>query len=128
MTSIKIPVLATFICILAFAAAAAISAASVSTGGNVASLDLKPGRCLLEIDGRKYISGPCRIEMDKDGSFRIYENRQKGYFAYVTIVPGGAEGYWNETRQSTHAHSSLGSLARDGACWTNDHAKVCAWR
>lgn len=88
----------------------------------------KPGRCLLVVKGKTYISGSCKIEMDTDGSFRIYEKRTPGYFAYVNMSDDGAEGFWNGSRSSTHAHDPLGTLTRKGACWSNATAKVCAWQ
>ena len=91
----------------------------------------KPGRCLLEVDGVKYISGRCNITFIEKGtgSFEIEEIRKGGfYFAQVLIDSDGARGYWNGERAATHAHNSLGVLERDGACWTNDRARICAWR
>lgn len=91
------------------------------------------GKCLLVIDGKTYISGRCEIEMYNDGtgSFQITEIRKRGaYFAQVLIDSsnGTALGYWNGERDATHAHSDIGSLSRDGACWKNDRARVCAWK
>ena len=88
----------------------------------------KRGRCLLEVNGKKYISGACKIEMDSDGSFRIYDFKKRGYFAYVTMSENEALGYWNGIGKGSHAHDDLGELLRDGACWKNDKARVCAWR
>lgn len=91
----------------------------------------KPGKCMLVIDGKTYISGKCDIDMYNDGtgSFQITELRKKGaYFAQVLIDQGTALGYWNGTRNATHAHSSLGEMTRDGACWQNDRARICAWK
>ena len=88
----------------------------------------KPGRCLLEVDGKKYISGSCRVDLAKGGSFHVYDLKKHGYFAYVNVNGNSAEGYWNEDPMATHAQSPLGTLTRNGACWQNDRAKVCAWR
>lgn len=88
----------------------------------------KRGRCLLEVNGKKYISGACKIEMDEDGSFRVYDLKKRGYFAYVTITDNGATGSWNGVQRGSHAHDDLGELMRDGGCWKNENAKVCAWR
>jgi len=90
----------------------------------------KPGRCLLEVDGTKYINGRCTVELQKGGSFQIYDLKKRGYFAYVTLTDavGVANGYWNGTDRGSHAHDPLGELTRDGACWVNDRARVCAWR
>lgn len=88
----------------------------------------KRGKCLLEVSGKKYITGACKIEMDKDGSFRIYDLKKRGYFAYVNIFENETLGYWNGIEKGSHAHDGLGELTRDGACWKNEKAKVCAWR
>lgn len=91
----------------------------------------KPGKCLLVVDGKTYISGRCEIELYKDGtgSFQITEIRKGGrYFAQVLIDNNGASGYWNEERGANHAHTPLGELTRDGACWKNGRARVCAWK
>lgn len=91
----------------------------------------KPGKCRLVIDGKTYISGKCRIEMASDGtgSFQIFESGKRiGYFAQVQIDGEGALGYWNEEKGANHAHTPLGTLTRDGACWKNDRARICAWK
>lgn len=88
-----------------------------------------PGKCLLVVDGRTYLNGPCPVSIDKDGSFSVGTGPRASYFAYVNVDgSGSAKGYWNEERAATHAHSDLGDLRRNGACWTNERAIVCAWR
>ena len=118
----------TFALIAAFAAVGVGTSARVVNESNLVDSAVKPGRCLLVVDGTKYINGRCDIEMDKGGSFQIYEKGKRGYFAYVNLTDDGAEGWWNEERTANHAHSSLGTLSRNGACWENERAKVCAWR
>ena len=89
------------------------------------------GRCVLQVDGKKYLNGPCEITMnDKQGSFAIGvgKTHRSKYFAYVNMEDDGAHGYWNETPDASHAHSDLGILKRDGACWVNDKARVCAYK
>ena len=91
----------------------------------------KSGRCVLEVKGRKFLNGPCEIMIsDPQGSFTIgvSETRPSKYFAYVSIEDGVAQGYWNETPDSTHAHTSLGILKRDGACWKSKTARICAYK
>ncbi|HQZ82522.1 MAG TPA: hypothetical protein PLR83_04830 [Pyrinomonadaceae bacterium] len=105
-----------------------LSAVGLYAGSTVYA---KPGRCLLVIDGKKYISGKCDIDMYSDGtgSFQITELRKKGaYFAQVLVSPGTALGYWNGARDATHAHDPLGEMTRNGACWQNDRARICAWK
>jgi hypothetical protein len=87
------------------------------------------GKCLLEVNGRAYIKGPCNVEMRQGGDFTIGTGRTPiTYFAYVYVNGETAEGFWNEERGANHAHTSLGTFTRDGACWSNQTAKVCAWR
>ena len=99
------------------------------SGGGASAFE---GKCLLEVGGTRYLDGPCNIEMSADGSFSIGagETARSKFFAYVNIGPGASEamGYWNGEEASDHAHADLGALARDGACWVNSTARVCAWR
>lgn len=83
-------------------------------------------RCRLEVRGKRYIDGPCTGNLERDGSFQI---NTPNYFAIVQVEEAErAIGYWNEEAYATHAHSDLGLLTRDGACWTNAQASVCAWK
>ena len=88
-------------------------------------------KCLLEVDGRKYISGLCDVSIiDSAGSFVVTERSRAPYFAYVIIDPDDktpADGSWNRVRGADHAHAPLGSRVlrfREG-CWSNESAKVC---
>jgi hypothetical protein len=89
----------------------------------------KTGRCLLEVNRKAYLDGPCEVKIEKGGTFTIgvSDKHPSKYFAYVLMDDDGAHGYWNEEPGATHAHSELGILKRDGACWVNDTARVCAW-
>lgn len=80
--------------------------------------------CLLEVDGKAYIDGPCEFSSWEGGDFQILAG---DYFAYVYPSDAPAYGYWNGTPGATHAHDPLGELRRDGACWVNETAKVCAY-
>lgn len=102
-----------------------LAVAMVASGAASAA----PGKCLLVVDGRTYLNGPCPISVDADGSFSIGTGPKPSFFAYVNVDPNGVGvGSWNEERGATHAHSSLGDLKRNGACWANAKAIVCAWR
>ena len=89
-------------------------------------------KCLLEIDGETYISGPCPVVLDDEGSFTLGADGKtdpEGYFAMVLVSGKNiADAYWNEAPASTHAQGSLGEVIRHGACWSNARAKICAWR
>ncbi len=89
------------------------------------------GRCVLQVNQTTYLKGRCEIKVnDNQGSFSIGvgETHRSRYFAYVNMEEDGAHGYWNETPDSNHAHTNLGILKRDGACWTNETARVCAYK
>ncbi len=92
----------------------------------------KTGKCVLEVKHRKYLNGPCEVRIDEGGSFSIgaadTRARASRYFAYVTISDGEAQGTWNGEDAETHAQEDLGVLKRDGACWVNDNARVCAYQ
>ena len=88
-----------------------------------------PGKCLLVVDGKTYLHGPCPVEVERNGSFSIGTGPRASYFAYVNVDDGSrAKGYWNETRGASHAHSDLGDLNRNGPCWSNARAIICGWR
>ena len=92
--------------------------------------DAKTAGCTLRVDGRTYLEGPCNVDIGSGGSFSIGagENTRSRYFAYVNIdkATGIAQGYWNGVEAESHAHDDLGQLTREGACWVNNRARVCA--
>lgn len=87
--------------------------------------------CLLQVEGKTYISGTCDASIiDDEGSFILTEKARAPYFAYVIIDPDDkttADGSWNKVRSATHADAPLGNRVlrlKDG-CWSNESAKVC---
>jgi hypothetical protein len=85
------------------------------------------GFCLIEVRGRSYLNRRCNYERDSDGSTRVGIDDDSPFFAYVNVDSGDiAQGSWNEDRGSTHAHSPLGTMHRNGDCWVNQIARVCA--
>ncbi|MDW9957977.1 hypothetical protein GOB20_09075 [Sinorhizobium meliloti] len=89
----------------------------------------KPARsCLLQVNGKKVIDGPCFWEPYGSGTtdFLISAN---GYFAILMMEDvDTAIGYWNETANSGHAHAELGKLSRNGDCWANENVRMCPRR
>ncbi|MCJ2099466.1 hypothetical protein [Methylobacterium sp. E-046] len=85
------------------------------------------GECLILVRGRAYLDGPCRITLYPGGGFMAGDGE---YFATVDIdaASGGAQAYWNGVQAERHAHDPLGDVVRQGGCWVNASAKVCAWR
>jgi len=92
-------------------------------------VEAKPAKCLLSIEGEIYIDGVCDFEplSGTGGDFRITGPKAR-YFAYLYVESQGiGDGHWNGAIGESRAHTPLGTLKRDGACWTNDTAKLCAW-
>jgi hypothetical protein len=86
--------------------------------------------CLFEVHDKRLIDGPCRffVEHGMAGSFMI--RNRSGAFAHVLVTGMGADeatGWmrWNGGRAQ---HSIPGTLFRNGACWQNHVARVCAWK
>ena len=89
----------------------------------------RPAKCLLQVEGKTYIDGPCNFEPSRkgDGSFQITGESGK-HFAYVYVEGDRtAAAHWNGILGENRAHDPLGTLTRDGACWSNATAKLCAW-
>lgn len=89
----------------------------------------RPAKCLIEVEGKAYVDGPCdfRPLSGGGGSFQITGESGK-HFAYVYVEGDGkASAHWNGILGESRAHDPLGTLARDGACWSNATAKLCAW-
>ncbi len=91
--------------------------------------EARPVQCLLQVDGRVYIDGDCYFKPLSSGSggFQIAGAGGK-YFAYLYVEgPDMGSGHWNGAIDEARAHTPLGALRRDGACWTNATVKLCAW-
>lgn len=91
----------------------------------------KTGRCFLEVQNKTYLNGPCDIMMnDHYGSFSVGagETHRSKHFAYVNVEDGRAYGFWNKDPDDNHAHDDLGILKKNGACWENKTARVCAYK
>lgn len=86
----------------------------------------KTANCELVADGQTWIDGPCEFTALKSGEGSFMITGGNGYFAYVNINDGEARGDWNGPDKESRAHWPLGMLTRDGACWVNETARVCA--
>ncbi|MES5099265.1 hypothetical protein ABUK73_13635 [Agrobacterium sp. BA1120] len=80
--------------------------------------------CLLQVNGKKAIDGACHWSGSSLDKNSIYM-QANGYFAYIEINQSTADGWWNETPGSTHAHSELGEMKREGQCWKNKNVRLC---
>src|SRR5215210_2591211 len=93
----------------------------------------KPGRCLIEVDGTRYLDGRCNVQLEPNGSFTVGtasgSDKSSRHFAYVLAESTGrANAYWSGSSPgSPYAHDALGTVTRKGACWINVNARICAW-
>lgn len=115
------------LCAIAVGSAAASAAEEVSTA---ATEEVSiPARCLLRVKGVKYITGNCEFRPIGGGDFVLHGG---DYFTYVFMSSEDgtnvAEAHWNAHPSSTRAHNPLGKLVRDGACWTSETVRICAWK
>lgn len=84
----------------------------------------RPAQCELTVDGKRRIAGVCQYRPTGGGGFQISAG---DYFAYLSVVgPSLAEASWNGSDRASHAQVPLGQLRRDGACWINRRARICA--
>lgn len=98
----------------------------------------KTAKCLLAVEGEVYINGACEFEQQGGGDFQIW-SADRTWTAMVALDPDGtgeretAVGVWNSDGvgpryvPATRLHGGLGTLKRDGACWLNRDAILCAW-
>ncbi len=86
----------------------------------------RPVTCQLTVKGKTYLNGTCMYDADQDGSFRLFGDK---YFVYLSTFGDGTAGAsWNGVSQASHAQEPLGEgFKRDGGCWSNRTAKICAW-
>jgi hypothetical protein len=101
--------------------AMAVAVTCALTGSAMAAE--RQAQCKFSVEGKTYIDGRCNYEVDPDRSFRIWDNV---HTVYVNVEGITAEASWNKIPKSLHADSPLGTLTRNGACWKNATAQVCA--
>ena len=104
-------------------AIAAVVIAMCTLTGTAAVAAQRQALCKFTVEGKTYLNGPCNFESDPDGSFRIWDDV---HTVYVNVDGNTAEASWNKIPKSLHADSPLGTLTRNGACWQNAKAQVCA--
>ncbi|WP_291733714.1 hypothetical protein [Leisingera sp. F5] len=94
----------------------------------------KTARCYVEYLGNVYIDGQCEFSASTNGSFDLTFGE---WWVTVEVIEAGwADGRWNgdgdygygqKLTPASHQHAFFGYLRRDGACWSNREAKICAW-
>ena len=97
----------------------------VGAGGARASSE----RCLLQVDGKTYIKGWCAV-MREDRYLMVGSDGERISNPYAATVStnddGSGDGHWNGAPGVRISQSPLGTMKRDGFCWINAKAKICA--
>lgn len=95
--------------------------ASVIVGGAVAAAPT----CLVEIDGRRAIDGPCRLQTAPSGRTLI-EGRSGQKVSIGREFGRESRAAWNG-RYGDRVES-LDTMRRTGpSCWENHRGRICAW-
>ncbi len=92
----------------------------VVAAGLMPACPAKMGRCLLQVDKKTYLDGPCEIGInDKQGSFTIgvMDTHPSKMPAYINMESDGAHGLWNENARLQSCVNRARILKGHGACW-----------
>ncbi len=83
--------------------------------------------CYLEIDGVIEMQGPCIFDPMGGGDFFVADEDDRLAFVYFYLDDAGiGTAMWSD--RESKANHNLGTLYRDGACWQNGGATLCAWK
>ena len=82
----------------------------------------RKGLCTFVVNGKSQIGEKCRVEVDADGSFRVWDDV---HTVYVDVTGDAAEASWNGIPKSQKADTHTGTLTRDGVCWRNATTELC---
>ena len=94
---------------------------------------LRHGHCLLVIDGKTRIDGPCKYSLRFYQDERAYfeaakSDKRTNTFAYLDFDDASrsaGERLWNGEDRAPRATVPLGRLTHHGACWINPTSKLC---
>lgn len=84
------------------------------------------GTCLVEVDGRRFVDGSCRVATGPDGRVSMHDSR-RGYWVVIDREHGReARAAWNG--RFADRPEPLGVMWREGpSCWRNHRGRICAW-
>lgn len=86
----------------------------------------RPADCLVQMDGRTLINGPCEFTSEAGGDFTLTLGSRK---AQVMVDPGSRMGRAFYEDSASGAPPGVADARRDGACWGRAAAiRVCAWQ
>lgn len=85
---------------------------------------LASGTCLVQVDGQRYLDGPCDV---RTGRRAIFFDRHGGDRLTIAIVRQEATPDRGEAERSDPAgwRDRLGPVHREGSCWVGDRVKIC---
>jgi hypothetical protein len=86
--------------------------------------------CLLEVDSKRYLDGPCTVTEAGAGSWLIVRDRLLGQGATVKVDPiirGWGDAVWTGPSGDGRSSEALGRVRREESCWINAKARICAW-
>lgn len=86
----------------------------------------RPADCLVVMEGRSYIDGPCDFTAEAGGDFTVTLGPRS---AKVMVDPGSRDGraFYEDATPASPQSWVIGDVRRDGACWRNRVGRVCAW-
>lgn len=95
----------------------------------------QPGECLLRVEGKVYMQGPCTYSFE----YGVYVMMNRTWTVYVyTNEDGTAEGNWNAQQEVdkngraryvpiSRAHAPLPDLKQQGSCFKSRSTEICVW-
>lgn len=85
----------------------------------------RPAECLVVIEGRNLMDGPCDFQSEAGGDFTVTQGSRT---AKVTVDPGSREGraFFQDT-SPRNPQSLVWDVRRQGACWVDGTSRICAW-
>ena len=97
----------------------------------------KSATCLLVVDGEFYINGVCEFYAEEGGSFIATTQSTQGQIEWsvslsiedeIGIMAWNADGEPGQRMTPAgRQHAMEYDMKRDGACWANKTALLCAW-
>ncbi|WPB83459.1 hypothetical protein [Sediminicoccus rosea] len=86
----------------------------------------RPADCLVQVEGRTLINGPCDFTAEAGGDFTLTLGSRK---AQVMVDPGARMGRAFYEDSASGEPPGVADARRDGACWGRAAAiRVCAWQ
>lgn len=86
--------------------------------------------CYLKVDGVVDVDGPCLVFPMGTDEYTLntwdHGKPKRTHFAVVTKnADGTAKATWNADPDDDRALDPLGTVHKNGDCWTNDRARIC---